>query len=197
MRHFEYKSLVEIEKLPSSKVLQIPNDFHQLDPASCAPSTQTMRIKDIAVTSQKPYSQARFDENSDAYIDREYYSFTDIPPTLRGLTYIITANEDKCAQSESGFSLRFNVNTPVTVFIAHDDRYKTKPAWLSGFERLSAGINLSALGGKYRYNLYRKDFPEGAITLGANIYSTCQNEGSFAMYSVIVAPQSDRVLATP
>jgi len=189
----EYKNLVEIEKLPSSKVLHIPNDFHQLDPASCAPSTQTLRIKDLG----KPYSQARFDENSDAYIDRGSYSFTDIPSALRGQTYIITANEDKCAQNESGFSLRFNVNTPVTIFIAHDDRYKTKPAWLSGFEKLSAGINLSALGGKYRYNLYRKDFPEGAITLGANIYSTCQNEGSFGMYSVIVAPQSDRVLATP
>jgi hypothetical protein len=191
----EYKNLVEIEKLPSSKVLHIPNDFHQLDPAPCA-SAQTMRIKDLAVTSQKPYSQARFDENSDAYIDRGSYSFTDIPPALRGQTYIITANEDKCAQSDSGFSLRFDVNTPVTVFIAHDDRYKTKPAWMAGFEKISTGINLSALGDKYRFNLYRKDFPEGTITLGANVYSTCQKEGSFAMYSVVIAPQSDRVLAT-
>jgi len=196
-RGLEYSETHDVTDQSQQITLQIPTQFHLPDQPVCAYTTQNMKVSNLSVTNQKQYLQARLDENSTSYIDRGSYTFTDIPPALQGQTYVITANDDKCAEGRSGFSLRFDVNQPATVFIAHDDRYKTKPAWMSGFEKLTAGMNLAVPGGKYRYNLYRKEFPQGTITLGENIPGTCQSDGSFAMYSVIVASQSARVLATP
>jgi len=140
---------------------------------------------------------ARLNEQSTSYIDRSPYVYTNIPSALQGQSYIITANGDKCPESPAAFSLRFDVSQPSTVFIAHDDRYQKKPAWMASFERVAANITLTVPGGNFKYSLYRKDFPPGTVMLGSNIDSTCQQEGDFGMYSVIVAPQGVQVGAAP
>ncbi len=195
----EYSRPIIVEKLPQTMILELQNDFHQPDRSVCTPPSpaQTTEIRNPAVTNKKGYLVARLDEQSTSYIDRGSYVYTSIPSALQGQSYIITANGDKCPESPAAFSLRFDVTQPSTVFIAHDDRYTTKPSWMASFAKTAASITLTVPGGNFRYSLYRKDFLPGTIMLGSNIDSTCQQEGDFGMYSVIVAPQGVRVGASP
>jgi hypothetical protein len=98
-----------------------------------------------------------------AYIDRTYY-FTDVPGYLAGETYIKTANDDK-ASSGSNF-LSFDVNQGVTVYVAHDDYIKDKPAWLASFTDTGDALVTTDLNKSL--SLYAKDFPAGTVTLGGN-----------------------------
>jgi len=107
------------------------------------------------------------------YIDRSY-TFSGVPTTLNGVTYIKTANNDK-SSTDSTF-LTFNVSEDVTVYIAHDDRISVKPAWLSTFT--DTGDNVLVAGSAH--SLFKKAFSAGSVSLGGN-------EGSGkSMYVVIV-----------
>jgi hypothetical protein len=195
----EYSKSLLVEKLPLTMTLDVQNDFIQREQPVCTPppSAQNPEIRNLQVANKKGYMVARLDEQSASYIDRSSYIYTNIPPSLRGQSYIITANGDKCPESPSAFSLRFDVSQPSAVFIAHDDRYQTKPAWMATFEKVAAGITLTVPGGNFKYSLYRKEFPQGTIMLGSNIDSTCKQEGDFAMYSVIVGPKGVQVPTVP
>src|ERR1700738_4303478 len=152
----EYSRPLIVEKLPQTITLELPNDFHQPDRSACTPpsSAQTTQVTDLAVTSKKRYMVERLDSQSTAYIDRSSYIYTNIPVALQGQNYVITANDDKCPESPSAFSLRFDVSQPSTVFIAHDDRYQQKPAWMASFDKVAVGITLTVPGGNFRYSLY-------------------------------------------
>jgi hypothetical protein len=195
----EYSKPLYIEKLPQTMTLEVQNDFKQPKESVCLPpsSPQTTEIRKPEVTNKKGYLVARLDEQSTSYIDRGSYVYTNIPSALQGQSYIITANGDKCPESPAAFSLHFDVTQPSTVFIAHDDRYATKPSWMASFAKTDQSITLTVPGGNFKYTLYRKDFSPGTIMLGSNIDSTCQQEGDFGMYSVIVAPQGVQVRAAP
>ncbi|MGB5052872.1 MAG: hypothetical protein WBO24_00595, partial [Nitrospirales bacterium] len=111
------------------------------------------------------------------YIDRAY-TFTTVPPSVQGATYIRTANNDKAATNAAFLS--FTVNQPVSVSVAHDMRLTPKPSWLSAFT--DTGTNLVTSDTTLR--LFARSFPAGTITLGGNA------GGAGSMYSVIVQPQS-------
>ena len=104
------------------------------------------------------------------YIDRGYI-FTSIPNELVGLDYLRTANDDK-----TGSGALFTVNKPVTVFLAHDVRISTMPAWLTSW----IDTGLIVVTDDTSFDVYSKDFPAGSIMLGGN-----QGDG-FSMYGVIV-----------
>jgi hypothetical protein len=195
----EYSKSLEVKELPLTMTLDVQTDFLQQEQPACVPSSSGPKaeIRNPQVTNNKGYMVARLDEQSAAYIDRSSYIFTSVPPSLLGQSYIVTANSDKCPENPSAFSLRFDVSQPSSVFIAHDDRYARKPAWMATFEKVATGINLTVPGANFRYSLYRKEFPQGTIMLGSNIDGTCQGEGDFAMYSVIVAPKGVKVGAAP
>jgi hypothetical protein len=185
-----YSQIVKIEKLPDNKIIEV-KAFQLEKHAEClhAPPSPEMEIKNLSITSNKTYIPATLDERSTAYVDRSY-SFTKIPSFLRRRNYIVTANDDKCPNDPATFSLRFDATGPSTIYVAHDDRYQKKPAWMKSFENTKATLTLTLPGtnDEYSFTLYRKDFPAGTVALGANIEGTCQQEGDFGMYSVIVAP---------
>lgn len=187
-----YSEPIQIEKLPDSKIIELKL-FKPESHADCLhpPSIHLIAITNLSVTSNKPYIPATLDERSAAYIDRSY-SYTKIPSFLRQQEYIVTANDDKCPNEPGAFSLQLEVSEPTTLYIAHDDRYKRKPVWMKDFENAKAAIMLTLPGtnDEYPFTLYRKNLPPGSVVLGSNIDGTCQQEGNFGMYSVILVPTS-------
>jgi len=111
-----------------------------------------------------------------AYSDRDY-SYASLPPEVQGATYIVTANEDKFNASSTFLS--FEVSQAVTVYVAYDDRYVNRPAWLGDFQ--DSGLDL--LIGTTTHSLYRKTFPPGIVTLGGNYVA---GEGNYGMYTVFI-----------
>lgn len=147
-------------------------------------------VHNLDVSSKRDYRLSKLNDGVMAYFDRSYV-FTSISSHLKGQTYIITANEDKCPDEPSAFNLKFDVSRPVAVYIAHDDRYERKPSWMSDFAKTEESITLAFPGSRQKCTLYRKEFSSGTIVLGSNNDNRCQ-EGSFAMYSVIIAPANTR-----
>jgi hypothetical protein len=70
-----------------------------------------------------------------------------------------------------------------TVYVAHDDRYPTKPSWMSGFT--DTGQNL--VSGAGTFSVYARNYAAGAVTLGANASDTSSER---SMYSVAIKPES-------
>ena len=119
---------------------------------------------------------------SRVYIDREY-TFTSVPRIIQGSTYILTANDDKF--DRSSLFLSFYVNTPVIVYVAHDDRHKIRPSWLTNaFQPTGERLHVGKTSQPYTMSLFKKEYPAGVINLGGN-YPT-RDVGNWGMYSVIV-----------
>ena len=105
------------------------------------------------------------------YTDRDF-TFTAVPQSVAGSTYIKTANEDKIG-TEADF-LSFSVNQDVTVYVGYDNRATSLPDWLAGW----ASTNESVVTTDTSLKLYSKDFPAGQISLGANRAQGASGAGS-------------------
>ena len=156
---------------------------------------QGLQIDNLSPSTAKPYAVGRLRARSTAFIDRSTHSFTGIPAFLLNQQYIITANDDRCSERAPSYSLSFDVTEPVTVYIAHDDRYEKKPAWMESFKATPDTFTLFLLGHEetYGYHLFKRDYPAGRIVLGSNSDGSCGAEGSFAMYSAIVVPKATTI----
>ena len=140
----------------------------------------SLTISNLTVASGQAYvvPASGLKAGGTVYIDRAY-TFTTVPSSVQGAAYIQTANNDKAATTAT--FLRFTVNQPVSVSVAHDVRLTPKPSWLSTFT--DTGENLVTSDTTLR--LFARTFPAGTITLGGNA-----SGGSGSMYAVIVQPQS-------
>ena len=108
------------------------------------------------------------------YVDRNY-TFVTIPAIYEGWRYLKTANNDKSRSAPDAVS--FTINKPARVTVAYDQRISVLPGWLhswtaTGWELVTTDVP---------FDIYRKDFPAGVVTLGGN-------EVGFSMYSVAIAP---------
>jgi hypothetical protein len=112
----------------------------------------------------------------DVYIDRSF-TFTLIPGPYIGMQYLKTANDDKSVTAPDAIS--FNVDKPVTVFVAYDVRNATLPSWLQAW--IPTGAQWA--GSDTTFDVYRLDFPAGSVVLGGNA------AGINSMYSVAVVEQ--------
>jgi hypothetical protein len=99
---------------------------------------------------------------------------------VQGPAYIQTANAAK--QNTNPNFLSFTVDQPVTVYVAHDPRIPTKPAWLSTWTDTDQAVGLS--GHPVPFRLFAQDFLAGLVTLGGN-----GGDGGSSMYSIIVQPR--------
>jgi hypothetical protein len=173
------------ESLPSPEVSKYIADSSASDP----PPSSSLTISNLTVASGQPYvvPASGLQAGDLVYIDRAY-TFTTVPASVQGAAYIQTANDDKAATTAAFLS--FEVNQPVIVYVAHDSRIITKPAWLSTFTNTGQDLTLSGHADPFR--LFAQSFPAGTITLGGNT-----SGGGFSMYSVIVKPQEGGTPDTP
>lgn len=105
-----------------------------------------------------------FQDGQRLYTDRAY-TLVGVPEKYRALTYIRTCQDDKSAPKN--FNLELEVNTPVMVYVARDDRLKETPAWLSVFKDTGDDFT-SDDSFSPCYNIFAKAFPKGRVILGPN-----------------------------
>ncbi|GJL59414.1 MAG: hypothetical protein NPIRA03_22710 [Nitrospirales bacterium] len=160
-------------------------------PTTTTPTTSTSSsshsISNLTVASGQVYvvPASGIQAGGTVYRDRAY-TFKSVPAVVQGAAYIKTANDDKAA-TNSNF-LSFTVNEPVSVYVAHGDRIKSKPSWLGSFTDTGANLVTSDA----TFSLFVRAFPAGTITLGGNASGGC-----CSMYSVIVKSGSGGTTTTP
>ncbi len=113
------------------------------------------------------------------YSDRSF-RLRDVAEEFEGEAMLRTANDDAEAAE---LEIRFHCRYPAEVWIGHDVRIPRPPAWMKGFEDSEQGL----ITEDTMMRLYRRDFPAGEITLGANADDGVQFGRS--QYVVIVRPQ--------
>ncbi len=132
---------------------------------------------DITATSIAGYQWDILATGKAVYVDRGY-TYSSVPAAYAGLSYLKTANNDKTSTGDNFLS--FVVNQSVTVFIGHDTRIASKPAWLSTWS--DTGAQLTTTDTTLR--LFSKNFPAGTVTLGGN-----GGDSGGSMYTVLVTAQ--------
>lgn len=145
------------------------------------------QVSNVRAASQKDYTvHSPLENGSKSYIDRTYV-YSQVPSNLSGAVYIRTANDDK--QSQGSDFLRFDVSNDAVVYVAHDDRISSKPAWFSGFADTGADLISAAKP----MSIFRKAFSAGEIVLGGNGSPTA----NVNMYTVAVGESSDTIDPSP
>jgi PKD repeat protein len=140
------------------------------------PPPDELVISGITAASGKAYTQGVLAVGKAVYIDRSY-TWADVG-NLGGEKFILTANNDKASTGDS--FLTFDVNVPVTVYVAFDVRSSTLPPWLQSWAATGEVLVTTDV----KRNLYSRDFPAGTVTLGGN-----RPSGANSMYNAIVKPQ--------
>lgn len=132
--------------------------------AECRPE-----VTNIAASSFKSYVAAYLHENDRYYTDNDVPRITTIPDGgveggYEDLVWIKTATADR--KAGSGFTLRFDVDRPIRLYLGYDSRY-TPPSWIrTAFT--AVGEYVTVTDTPARMNLYRKDYPAGRVTLYGN-----------------------------
>ena len=129
----------------------------------------------VSNTTPTNYQWTSFSTNDTVYIDRNW-SYTSIPSEYMDYKVLKTANDDKHA-SGSAF-LTFEISLATTVYVGHDVRISTKPAWLSTWQDTGTSIVTPDAS----FNIYKKYFPAGIVTIGGNMDAVA--DGS--MYIVFI-----------
>lgn len=128
------------------------------------------------------YSWDRLAVGANAYTDANT-TISSAPEGFEGLHMLRTSDRDK---GEGGDALiSFDVNYPVRVYVAHDERIQMKPSWLDpSLWRYSWDfVNIAAPGHReQQLRILWRDFPAGKVRLGGN----GGEDGN--MYVVIVKP---------
>jgi len=139
-------------------------------------------VSNLIVASGRQYEIIRNGVKNGAkcYIDRTY-TFSSIPGFMdNGMgTYIKTANRDKKKRGDNFIS--FDVNKTVYIGIAHDDRIKAKPVWLSGFWKSPWSFKTNVT-----MSYYAKEFLPGKVTLGGN-----NGSSKTSMYAIFIFEKED------
>ena len=155
-----------------------------VDATTTVAPTGPVVVSSIAVASGKTYvaMKGMMAVGAKVYTDRTYKTMSPLPSIVLGATYIQTANNDKVSKPGSTSFLSFNVDRAVTVYVAHDNRI-APPKWLtSTFTRTSATITNTDFYGQQHLTVFKRDFPQGKVTLGSNVDKT----GNCNMYMVMI-----------
>lgn len=162
----------------SNTCTQTVEVVNAITPTPTPTSPPTSFIKNIVALSGEVYAQDVISVGKLFYIDRTYTVQT-IPAAYSNLNYIMTATNDRY-DTRSGF-LQFDVNQPVVVYVAFDDRISPKPTWLTSFF-VDTGINI-VRSDSVAFSIYSKSYPAGHVSLGG---CSIPSGGNGGMYIVLV-----------
>jgi hypothetical protein len=102
-------------------------------------------------------------------------TYTNIPTDLSGLTYLLTARDDKSnALGENEVMYRVNVSAPCTVLVFVQANL-TAPSWIAGDGWVDAGQTVTASG--IVHDVYKLYSPAGDIDLKRHKSGSCQGTG--------------------
>jgi len=107
--------------------------------------------------------------------DRAGSQWTDVPAELSGLTYLLTARDDKNnIMPEDGVMYRVNAGAACTVFVLFQTSLGA-PTWIGRDNWQDAGLQVTADGDAY--SVYKKYFTAGDINLERQAGSGSQGTG--------------------
>lgn len=132
--------------------------------------------------SRRSYQPGTARDGEPHYTDRDY-AIAKLPGFLKGASMIRTPNGDDGSSGDA--FLTFDSPLDVTVYVAHDERIKNKPAWLAAFGDSDSVVQSTDPHSRYR--LFAMDFPAGRITLGGN--TTDGKGGGKGHYFVFLVPK--------
>ena len=130
------------------------------------------------------YEPYEFRIGAQPYLDYPY-TLNRIPVDLSALPALRLAQADKNAEAEA--FLRFNLSRAARVYVAYDADARHIPDWLGAFEALPLTVEIDQIGTPRLMNVYARDYPAGAVTLGGN-RSIGSAGNVFMHYLVIVRP---------
>jgi hypothetical protein len=129
----------------------------------------------ISATSPDTYQWESLQLNTAVFIDRDNIHYSSIPASYVNQSVLQTANDDKTKTGDDIIS--FSVNAPVNVYVTHDYRITTKPAWLASWTETGETI----VDEDTSRNVFMKQFMPGIVSLGEN-----GGTDGESMYTVIV-----------
>ncbi len=139
----------------------------------------------VQASNGKTYGVAAAQVGTPYYIDRSY-TFTALPPYLKGADVLRTANDDKPLASPATGFLQFRVEKPALVYVAYDPRSTRLPGWLSDFSPVPDVVGTTDPGSS-TMKLFARFYAAGTkATLGANLAAPAA--GSNLMYVVFAVP---------
>jgi lysophospholipase L1-like esterase len=141
-------------------------------------------LRNLSRSTVSPYLKQNRIEIGDTYYVDETYTVNAIPQGL-GLetgVWVMTANADRSSTATPYLS--FDVDRPVTVYVAYDADANTLPSWLSGFADTGMFIQVSDPNAISGLRLYSKSYPAGTVSLDGNLAGG--GSGADAQYLVIV-----------
>ena len=149
------------------------------------PAGSVLGSESLVITNTMPNSYVwdKLAVGAPVYIDGFNLTFTDIPEPYVGLDYLRTSKSD--SRSTSNPFISFAVNENVSVYVAMDSR-NSIPSWLQDWSDTGDQMVVRYSRHRAKYEVYRKDFPVGNISLGGNEGGRRSN-----MYFVVVKGQTD------
>jgi putative membrane-bound dehydrogenase-like protein len=147
-------------------------------------------VMDLKVASKKHYPVFDNSLQRGTVVEQgSKFTYTEVPEALAGASVIQTDKGD--VWNTDAELIRFNTNIEADVMIAYDVRLPV-PEWLSeDFEKTDLLIRSSETGGSSdpkaagNYNIYKKTFPAGQVSLGSNVNPWVKQSGA-NMYQVFL-----------
>jgi hypothetical protein len=136
-----------------------------------------LKISNLVAKSNGKYEAGELHAGELRFADRPY-EFKAVG-AYGGMSYIRGANDDKGKLADDFLS--FEVNLPVTVYVAYEEAAAQTPKWLAGWSRADQGPDAKLLAG---YRVYARDFAAGKVALGGN--GTEGMSGSIGFYTAII-----------
>ncbi|MBT7865754.1 MAG: hypothetical protein HN763_05260 [Opitutales bacterium] len=134
------------------------------------PLWSSLNITEVFAKSFRPYVVS---EESLSIGDKSYlnsgYRMSNIPSSLRDVSWIQTDLADQRSSGSAQGFLSFSVDRDVIAFVAHDDRFERRPAWLMDWNDTDESIKVSGPGGKQSLSVFAKSFDSGHVALGGNV----------------------------
>ena len=122
-------------------------------------------LENLVPSTAAPYLKQNLLEAGDTYYVDAGFTLTSIPALLQQGRWIMTANAD--AGNASTAYISFDVDRPVSVYVAYDQGATVLPAWMNGYVNTGLTLGTSDPAAPV-LALYRQDFAAGSIVLGGN-----------------------------
>ncbi len=172
-----------VQNKPAENILKYY--FSNLASASLNNQFTPMVIKKAYILNGGELSIISAGQNIEFYADRNYI-IQSLPQNLDGAELVKTNNSDKYISND--IYLTLELAKEATIYIAYDSRAGSIPAWLYDWQKTGDSIGTSdAL-----FNLLKKNFQAGQISLGGNNNPPASGAGS-NYFVLATAPVAEKV----
>lgn len=147
-------------------------------------ATLTLHNAGVTITSPIAYAQTPAAVGARLYTDR-VYTVNTLSTNLAGGELIQLANDDKFSTQTTQVS--FKLAAAKTVYVAYDSTISPRATWLDATwtKDTSSVFKWNNDGGVVvTFDVYKKSFPAGTVSLGGNLKGT--TSGTHSNYTVIV-----------